>query len=384
MRALGKFIWRFMVIFSFIVNFVLIVVLLLAGLFIFQIKNQVADPLIGGLHSTAAGLGESTIDWVIPVRDSLGIDLEVPINAGTILSEVTEIGGVPVTEQIPGETVVTLTRPVPIAITGAYIDAGNLQLTNATVNITLPAGTQLPVALDLVLGLQEDIPVELDVRAVIPLGQTQLNDPINQLGLLFEPLAIGLHNLPDDFSEAGDFTGRIYSQVLNGNEPFGSWLTTFLLSTDGSGFNDDVYDPWFGFSQTAGYNYDLASQSYPGESLPIDTQVTVPGGIPALDALLPDREQYYDGEGETPMISSQQAADIVDNAGIPPYTWDGSYADYFASVQGGYAPLSVQSVTTDAQTAPEGNGGTGGVPLDSDSTDTNNEGYDIIPTPSGN
>lgn len=386
MRALGKFIWRFMVIFSFIVNFVLIVVLLLAGLFIFQIKNQVADPLIGGLHSTAAGLGEATIDWMIPVRDSLGIDLQVPINADTILSRVTEIGGVPVTEQIPGETVVTLTRPVPIAITGAYIDAGNLQLTNATVNITLPAGTQLPVALDLVLGLQEDIPVELDVRAVIPLGETQLNDPINQLGLLFEPLAIGLHNLPDDFSEAGNFSGRIYNQVVGGDEPFGSWLTTFLLSTDGNGFNTRAYDPWYGFSQTAGYNYDLVSESYPGDALPIDTQVTVPGGIPALDALMEGREEYYDGEDETPQTFNEQAADVVNNAGVPEYTWDGSYADYYRSLQTGYVPLSVNDINTStgAQTVPAGDDGTGGAPLDSDSTDTNNAGYDIIPTPSGN
>ena len=56
LRGIGKWFWRFMVIFSFIVNFVLIVILLLAGLFIFQIKDQVADPLIGGLHSTAVGL----------------------------------------------------------------------------------------------------------------------------------------------------------------------------------------------------------------------------------------------------------------------------------------------------------------------------------------
>jgi hypothetical protein len=139
LRGIGKFIWRFMVVFSFIVNLVLVVVLIAAGIFIFEIKNNVADPLVQGLHSTAMGLDQATIDWTIPVRDTLGIDLQVPINANTITSQVTEINGEAV-EPIAGETVVTLTRPVPIVITGAFINSNDLTLRNATVNITLPPG----------------------------------------------------------------------------------------------------------------------------------------------------------------------------------------------------------------------------------------------------
>lgn len=366
MRALGKFIWRFMVIFSFIVNFVLIVVLAVAGLFIFQIKAQVADPLIGGLHSTAAGLGESTIDWVIPVRDTLGIDLEVPINANTIISQVTEIGGVPVAQTIPGETVVVLTRDVPIAITGANIDAGNLQLSNATVNITLPAGTELPVALNLAVGLSTDIPVELDVRAVIPLSETQLNDPIQQLGLLFEPLAIGLHNLPNDFSQAGAFAANL----LAGDQP----LDQLLLSTDGTGFNAEAYDPWRGFSQTAGVGYEnLMSQSYPLALRPIETGIVVPGGIPALDALLPDRAVYYQN-GQTPATVNAFSAQALTTTGIPAYTYDGTMAEIYNTSQGGISQ-SVESAII-----PQTNGTTG----QTNSTNTNNAGSGIIPTPTGN
>lgn len=373
MRALGKFLWRFMVIFSFIVNFVLIIVLALAGLFIFQIKGQVADPLIGGLHSTAAGLGEATIDWVIPVRDSLGIDLEVPINANTIISEVTEIGGLPVEQTIPGETVVVLTRNVPIAITGANIDAGNLQLSNATVNITLPAGTELPVALNLAVGLTTDIPVDLDVRAVIPLSETQLNDPIQQLGLLFEPLAIGLHNLPNDFSEAGAFAANI----LAGDQA----LDQLLLSTDGSGFNAEAYDPWTGFSQTAGVGYEnLMEQVYPLALRPIETGIVVPGGIPALDALLPDRAAYYEND-QTPADVNAFSAQSLTTTGIPAYTYDGTMADIYNTAQGGISQ-SVENavIPVTGQTAPDNTT----TSEQENSTNTNNAGSGIIPTPSGN
>lgn len=377
MRAVGKFLWRFMIIFSFIVNFVLVAILLIAGLFIFQIKAQVADPLIGGLHSTAAGLSESTIDWIIPVRDTVPVVLDVPINSETITSVVTEINGVPV-NQIPGETVVRLTRDVPIRITGASIDAGNLQLRNATVDITLPANTLLPVVLDLDLKLDTELDIELDVRAVIPLNETQLNDPINQLGLLFEPLAIGLHNLPNDFSQAGEFAGDLVTNRQN----LGQWLTDKLLSTE-------TYDPWQGFSQTAGVGYEpLMAQSYPPEARPIQTGLVAPGGIPALDALLPDRATLYEN-GSTPTQNNEMIIQNFPQTGIPGYNYDGNFGAQFVSQQVNMAesfsvPIG-DAILPPPNTAPvEGDGGTDGTPLQTNSSNTNDNGSGIIPTPDGN
>ncbi len=88
-------------------------------------------------------------------------------------------------------------------------------------NLTLPAGTRLPVSLAFDLPVQQDatvslaVPVDLKVRAVIPLSQTQLHDPVDNLRLLFEPLVRALGNLPDDFSQVGPFV----SQILSGNAP---------------------------------------------------------------------------------------------------------------------------------------------------------------------
>ncbi len=75
----------------------------------FDIKKNIAQPLLQGLHSSFVGLNDSTIDWTIPVKDVIYVDrataqldTTIPINVA--------------------ETVVTLTQPVPLTV-GANIVA---------------------------------------------------------------------------------------------------------------------------------------------------------------------------------------------------------------------------------------------------------------------
>lgn len=276
LRGMGRAIWRFMVIFSFVVNVVLVVVLVALGLLIFEIKNNVAQPLIGGLHGTAVGLRDATIDWTIPVRDNIPVNLNIPLQT---------------------DTIVRLTAPVPLQV-NATIDLPGINAfgVSANVNLQLPAGLELPVALDLMVPVRERLDVALDVRAVIPLAKTQLVDPVMNLGLLFEPLAIALHNLPSNFDEAGQLVGMLLrSEPLN------------LLATDGSGgINSEPYVAWPGFGQTAGLNYTLMNQPVPLQNLPIQTGIVPLGGIPFLDALLPERAGLY-AEGITPVQVNERA-----------------------------------------------------------------------------
>lgn len=311
---LGKFIWRFMVIFSFIVNIVLVLVLVALGLLIFDIKNNIAGPLVTGLHSSFVGLDAATIDWTIPVRDTIPVSLNVPINANTITSQVTSVGGVPVVP-IAGETVVRLTRDVPIVINGANITSGGLSLTGARVSISLPAGTELPVALDLAVGLDTTIPVALDVRAVIPLEGTQLHDVAENLRLLFEPLARGLENLPNDFGGAAQMVG----DVLSGNPP------NLLAENDYSRY------PWPGFSRTAGLNYTLIDQPVPLPNQPLETGMVPIGGIPALDAQIRPEVWEAGGPEEVNARAQMQMRSI------------GVSAEYYAA-----PPLEVTDETTGA------------------------------------
>src|SRR5690606_25618465 len=139
--------------------------LLALGLFIFEIKNNIADPLIGGLHGSFVGLDQATIDWTIPVRDTIPVRMTVPLET---------------------ETTVVLVEPVPLSASATI----NLNGSNVTtpVSLSLPVGLRLPVRLDLDVPIDEELDVALDVRAVIPLGQTQLHDVADNLRLLFEPL----------------------------------------------------------------------------------------------------------------------------------------------------------------------------------------------------
>lgn len=258
LRALGRALWRFMVIFSFIVNIVLVVVLVVAVALIFEIKNEIAEPLVEGLHSSFVGLDQATIDWTIPVRDQIQVELDIPLET---------------------DTVVILQEPVPLNVT-ALIDLPGINAynVNASVNLELPVGLELPVALDLDVAVDEPLDIALDVRAVIPLAETQLHDVAQNLRLQLEPIAIALNNLPNDFGGAIDLTG----DVLRGEAD--------LLAP-----NDYSENPWPGFSTTAGVGYTLFDEEIPADNLPLDTGIVPVGGIPLLDEQI--RSEIYEQGG---------------------------------------------------------------------------------------
>ena len=303
----GKWVWRFMVIFSFIVNIILVIVLLGLGLLLFDIKNNIAEPLVGGLHGSFVGLDEATIDTTIPVRDTIPVQLTVPLQK---------------------DTTVVLTEAVPLTAT-AMINL-NGSVVPAPVSLSLPVGMELPVHLDLDVPIDQQLPISLDVRAVIPLAQTQLHDVADNLRLLFEPLALALHNLPSNFDEAGAFVSQLAANNVN------------LLEVDPS------FNPWPGFSRTAGLNYPLFNEPVPQANQPVYTGIVQRGGIPALDAQLrpevyaeggPDavnaqaattmtaqgvQDSYYDGDIQAAIESAQQSSppqgsgDDSENFGIVP------------------------------------------------------------------
>lgn len=276
--AIGRFFWRFMVIFSFIVNIVLVVVLLVAGLLIFEIKNQIAEPLVEGLHSSFVGLDQATIDWTIPVRSQIPVVLDIPLET---------------------DTVVVLTQPVPLQV-NALIDLPGINAFNvdASVNLELPAGLELPVALDLDVAVDQPLDVELDVRAVIPLQQTQLHDVAQNLRLQLEPLAIALNNLPNGFGSAAEMVG----EVLQGDLPN-------LLEP-----NDYSIQPWQGYSMTAGVGYEFFDIAPPPANVAIDTGIIPVGGMPFLDEQI--RPEFY--EETEPGEINQQAITVLTQMGIDP------------------------------------------------------------------
>src|SRR3954471_8653773 len=121
LRAFGRFFKNFMIIFSFIVNIVLIVVVVALVVFIFDIKDNIVTPLVTGLHSSFVGLDESTIDWTIPVRDTIRVKFDLPLSQATT---------------------VTLTTSVPLNVSATITLPGVGHLNNAQVYLNLPAGLE--------------------------------------------------------------------------------------------------------------------------------------------------------------------------------------------------------------------------------------------------
>lgn len=283
LSAIGGSIKNFMILFSFIVNLILVIVLIVLGLLIFEIKNQVATPLISGLHSSFVGLDEATIDWTIPVRAQVPVQLDVPVAL---------------------DTTVVLRESVPLTVSATITLPGVGVLNNATVNLSLPAGLQLPVSLDFTLPLDQQLPVNLDVRAVIPLNQTQLHDPFENLRLMFEPLAVALHNLPNGFNEVPGFVAN-------------------ALDSDGINLlapNAYSIDPWVGFSRTAGIGYSLGGEPVPPANLPYQTGLVPLGGIPLLDQLL--RPEIWNAGG--PGAVNAQARENLAQQGVPDWSYNGA------------------------------------------------------------
>lgn len=294
-KRVGKWIWKALVVLSVIVNIILIVVVAALAAVIFDIKREIAAPLITGLHSSFIGLDQATIDWTIPVRADVPVNLNIPLQQNTT---------------------VTLTDAVPLSVF-ANISAPGLTVTGATVNLSLPAGLQLPVSLDLNVPVTDSLPVALEVRAVIPLAETQLHDVADNLRLLFEPLAVGVENLPDDFGE----TFALVGDVISGRP-------VDLLA-------DNAYTsrPWPGFSRTAGLNYpqSLLNAPWPPENRPVETGITMIGGIPMLDQTL--RPEVYSAASAPASVNTQAFA-ALEAQGIPQQFYDGGFAAYRRLMRG--------------------------------------------------
>jgi hypothetical protein len=225
---------NFAILFSFIMNFVVLLVLIFVVLLIFQIKNGIAEPLLQGLHSNFVGLNEARIQTEIQVNDEIPIDFTLPVNDSIPIS---------FTLPVSDSTDVYLTEEVVIDNVPAFfaIDGGGGQI-SGTVDIRLPAETRLPIRLslsvpvdqtipiNLTVPVQQTIPVSLTVPVDIPLSETQLTEPFSNLRDLLEPYVRALGNLPNNWSDVPAFVGDALSGNVN------------LLSP-----TDYTRDPWKGF-----------------------------------------------------------------------------------------------------------------------------------------
>lgn len=171
---------NFAIIFSFIVNIILVVVLLLAVPLLLPGVNAIARPLVSGLSDSFVQMGEASIVRTINVDDEIPVVFSLPLQQ---------------------QTQVVLTEPVPMSVPATFVLPAGGGTINGTVSLQLPSGTSLPVSLDMTVPVSTTIPVQLDVGVDIPMEETELALPFNTLRTLFQPLDQLLNGLPGSNDE---------------------------------------------------------------------------------------------------------------------------------------------------------------------------------------
>lgn len=167
------------IIFSFMVNFVLVIVLLLiAGWVLFPAKTDVVEPMLDNLQGAINALDDATI-----VR-TISIDEQVPINF---------------TLPVRQATTVVLSQDVKLERPAQFIFPGGGGYIQGTVILTLPEGQELPIHLNMDVPVQNEIPVQFPVDVTIPLKETELNRVVIELNDILGPVRELLDDLPDGF-----------------------------------------------------------------------------------------------------------------------------------------------------------------------------------------
>ena len=161
---------------SMIINLVLIVVVVILINQVGAIKLTLAS-ILGQLDSAFQGLGAATI------VDTIRIDQQVPVRFDLPLSQ---------------DTTVVTQAPVPINAHATF-SLGQFGSINGNVSLALPAGTSLPVHLELNVPVSNSIQVAFDQPISIPLAAKGLGPVVAQLRSALGPIINVVQQLPDAF-----------------------------------------------------------------------------------------------------------------------------------------------------------------------------------------
>jgi hypothetical protein len=192
------------IIFSFVVNFVTIVLLLVISLpalrAVFALKVGLVQPLLDDLDTAFVGLGEATIDTTVQIDEPIPIQFDLPLDQPLTIDF-----------QLPIEqsTGVALTESVPLNLPARFHLPSGGGVINGSVSLALPAGLRLPIHLNMTVPVNQTVPVRMtvpvsqtvpitmDVPVSIKLGEAGLDPAVQDLRAVFEPLRVQIESLPD-------------------------------------------------------------------------------------------------------------------------------------------------------------------------------------------
>ncbi|NCP16185.1 hypothetical protein GW866_03970 [bacterium] len=150
---------------SLIINAILIAVVLLMSREIFSLKRMLVRDLLGGLAYNFSLMDQARIKADVPVNLEVPLNLQIPINLATD---------------------VTITRDTPIDNAPIKIFAGIITI-NGPADIVIPAGTVLPIQLNMTVPYQQILKYSTSVTVDIPLVDTSLHTPFVNLQEVVSP-----------------------------------------------------------------------------------------------------------------------------------------------------------------------------------------------------
>lgn len=168
--------WTTASVISLTINIIITVILIVLVISVYRLKLDMTKVLSagtalmdlpGGLYSNFELMERASIETNIPVQ------ADIPVKFDLLLNQ---------------QTNVTLSENVTITNALVTVNTGGLNITQANTTIVLPAGTVLPIMLNLTVPVDKQVPVTLNVPVNIPLSATSLNDPFIGLQDVVRPI----------------------------------------------------------------------------------------------------------------------------------------------------------------------------------------------------
>jgi hypothetical protein len=183
----GPAFWTIASALSLAVSVILIVMVIFLARELFVLNGIIEDHLVGGLYDNFAKMDQAHIVTTINVKDTIQVVDEIPVVFALALNQDTEV---------------SLTQDTHIQQATIYLNQAAVPI-----DIVLPAGTKLNIALDLVVPVSQSvpvnlsIPVDMNIPVDIALDQTDLHEPFIGLQNVVIPFTDLLAELPDSWSE---------------------------------------------------------------------------------------------------------------------------------------------------------------------------------------